>query len=432
LIAWIGDNLPMNKFLLLTVLLNALLFSGCRESSAPVVVVDFWALGREGEAVRQLVPEFERTHPGIKVKVQQIPWSAAHEKLLTAFAGRVMPDVFQLGNTWLPEFVALRAIHPLDELMSRSRDLPLTDFFAGIVDSDRVGARLYGIPWYVDTRVLFYRKDLLVQAGFDRPPATWDEWIEMMARIKQLDTARYALLIPMNEWQLPVILGLQLGARLLKDNNCRGDFESPAFRQAFRFYREIYRRELAPALAEAQIANLYQEFANSYFSMFITGPWNIGEFRHRLPAVMQDQWATATLPAPTTGTVGLSLAGGASLALSSASTKKAEAWQWIEFLSRSEQQAAFYRLSGDLPVRRSAWQDDVLAADDKAVAFREQLESVVSLPRIPEWERIASRLGIALERAVREGAGDDEVLSDLDRDVDRILEKRRWLLEHRR
>jgi multiple sugar transport system substrate-binding protein len=53
------------------------------------------------------------------------------------------------------------------------------------------------------------------------------------------------------------------------------------------------------------------------------------------------------------------------------------------------------------------------------------------LPKIPEWERIASRLVIALEHAVREGAGDDEVLSDLDRDVDRILEKRRWLLEHR-
>ncbi|QFY42108.1 sugar ABC transporter substrate-binding protein [Candidatus Methylospira mobilis] len=421
----------MKKIILLLAVLGTQLFSGCREHAEPVVVVDFWALGREGEVVRQLVPEFERTHPGIKVKVQQIPWSAAHEKLLTAFAGRVMPDVFQLGNTWLPEFVALKAIHPLGEQVSRSNDLPLDDFFSGIVDSNRVETRLYGIPWYVDTRVLFYRKDLLTQAGFDRPPATWEEWMDMMEHVKRLDSARYALLIPMNEWQLPVILGLQLGAHLLKDNNCRGDFESPEFRQAFRFYREIYRRELAPALAESQIANLYQEFANSYFSMFITGPWNIGEFRHRLPAELQEQWATAPMPAPMAGTAGLSLAGGASLALSAASAKKAEAWQWIEFLSRSEQQAAFYRLSGDLPVRRSAWQDEILAADDKAAAFRQQLEAVVSLPRIPEWERIASRLAIALERAIRDGASDDEVLSELDRDVDRILEKRRWLLEHR-
>lgn len=421
----------MKNFLFLITLLGAQLFSGCREQAEPVAVVNFWALGREGEVVRQLVPEFERTHPDIKVKVQQIPWSAAHEKLLTAFAGHVMPDVFQLGNTWLPEFVALHAIHPLDEYLSSSTALPLTDFFAGIIDSNRMDARLYGIPWYVDTRVLFYRKDVLAQLGYHRPPATWNEWLDMMVRIKAVDSENYAILIPMNEWQLPVILALQLDARLLKDNNCRGDFESPAFRQAFRFYREIYRRELAPALGEAQIANLYQEFANNYFSMFVTGPWNIGEFRRRLPAALQDRWTTAPLPAPTAEVSGVSLAGGASLALSSSSPRKAEAWQWIEYLTSTRQQAQFYRLSGDLPVRRSAWQDEVLAADDKAVAFRVQLESVVSLPKIPEWERIASRLVVALERAVREGESDDEVLADLDHDVDRILEKRLWLLEHR-
>jgi multiple sugar transport system substrate-binding protein len=49
-------------------------------------------MGQEGEQVRALLPEFERRHPGIRVRVQQIPWSAAHEKLLTAYAGDAMPD----------------------------------------------------------------------------------------------------------------------------------------------------------------------------------------------------------------------------------------------------------------------------------------------------------------------------------------------------
>ena len=64
-------------------------------------------MGREGEVVEQMMPEFERRHPGVHVRVQQIPWSAAHEKLLTAWVGGAMPDVFQAGNTWLPELVAL-------------------------------------------------------------------------------------------------------------------------------------------------------------------------------------------------------------------------------------------------------------------------------------------------------------------------------------
>ena len=98
----------------LVVILALSLAAGCRWSAADETVLRFWAMGREGEVVAQLLPEFERTHPGIRVTVQQLPWTAAHEKLLTAFAGGTTPDVCQLGNTWIPEFVALKALEPLD------------------------------------------------------------------------------------------------------------------------------------------------------------------------------------------------------------------------------------------------------------------------------------------------------------------------------
>src|SRR5262245_23371440 len=83
-----------------------LLSGGCRTTADSVTQVELWAMGREGEVVQQLLPEFDQRNPGIRVRVQQVPWSAAHEKLLTAFVGGVMPDVFQVGNTWIPEFVA--------------------------------------------------------------------------------------------------------------------------------------------------------------------------------------------------------------------------------------------------------------------------------------------------------------------------------------
>src|SRR5512141_2157958 len=69
-----------------------------------VVTLRMWALGREGEEVQKLIPEFERENPGIHVIVQQVPWSAAHEKQLTAIVGNASPDISQLGNTWVPEF----------------------------------------------------------------------------------------------------------------------------------------------------------------------------------------------------------------------------------------------------------------------------------------------------------------------------------------
>jgi hypothetical protein len=69
---------------------------GCQRQRDTTAVVDFWVLGREGEVVQQLVPEFERRTPG--VRVQQIPWSAAHGKLLTAYVGEAMPDVMRASD----------------------------------------------------------------------------------------------------------------------------------------------------------------------------------------------------------------------------------------------------------------------------------------------------------------------------------------------
>ena len=112
----------------------------------------------------ELLPEFERAHPGIRVEVQQLPWTAAHEKLLTAFAGDATPDLCQLGNTWVPEFAALGALAPLDALRRRlagGRSPPTISAASGTPNV--VGGALYGVPWYVDTRLLFYRRDLLAQ-----------------------------------------------------------------------------------------------------------------------------------------------------------------------------------------------------------------------------------------------------------------------------
>ncbi len=100
--------------------LCAVLLAACAREQDPRQVVRFWAMGSEGEIVRQLIPEFERRHPDIRVEVQQLPWTAAHEKLLTAYAGDALPDVCALGNTWIPEFALLGALAPLDPHLARS------------------------------------------------------------------------------------------------------------------------------------------------------------------------------------------------------------------------------------------------------------------------------------------------------------------------
>jgi multiple sugar transport system substrate-binding protein len=406
--------------------------SGCVGSSARAGDVELrvWAFGAEGDALAPLVQQFERANPGVHVRIQQIPWTAAHEKLLTAFVGGALPDVAQLGNTWIPEFSALDALAPLDSFVaSDSGRVPRADYFPGVWATNVVDGVLYGIPWYVDTRVLFYRTDLLRRAGVG-PPRTWAQLRDAAARVKRLQpVGAFPLLMPLDEWAQPVIFGLQEGAPLLADHDTRGDFRDPRFANGFRFYVGLFHDGLAPALANTQISNVYQELAAGRVAMYITGPWNVGEFRRRLPDSLQGSWDTAPLPGP--DSLGVSLAGGSSMVLMRRSPNKALGWRFVQFVSDPARQARFYKKTGDLPARRSAWEVPALAHDAQLAAFREQLGRVVPTPAVPEWELIASRIAQAGERAARGRQSIDDALASLDVEVDAILEKRRWLLTQR-
>jgi len=294
----------------------SIIFAGCARTPGDGVEIHFWALGAEGENVQQLLPEFERRNPGIHVRLHAIPWTAAHEKLLTAYAGNSMPDVFQLGNTWIPEFLILHAIEPLDTLVAQSTVVRSDAYFAGIWETNTHEGRLFGVPWYVDTRVLFYRTDIVERAGFSRPPRTWPNGIVCAAALWRAADPHehFAMLLPTTEWAPPVILGLQTGSGLLKDQGCYGDFSGPQFQKAFTFYTDFFRRKYAP-VGQTKVINLYQSFAEDILPMYITGPWNIGEFRRRMPPELQDKWMTAPLPGPEEGKPGASLAGGSSLAI---------------------------------------------------------------------------------------------------------------------
>jgi multiple sugar transport system substrate-binding protein len=399
--------------------------AGCSRSDEHTVRL--WAMGREGEVVAELLQQLAQEQPGIRVHIEQLPWSAAHEKMLTAFAGDATPDLAQMGNTWLPEFVALGALEPLDMRVQGARNIDPADYFAGIWDTNVVAGHLYGVPWYVDTRLLFYRRDLLAQAGYNTPPRSWAEWLQMLQAIKrQVGAERYAVLLPLNEYDPLVALSLQQGEPLLRDGGRYGNFRGAGFGRTLQFYLSLYEQKLAPPASSNQIANVWNEFARGYFSFYISGPWQIGEFKRRLPPELQQAWMTAPLPGPQGS--GASIAGGSSLALFARSRHKAAAWQVVEYLSRPAVQQRFHAMTGNLPPRRSSWEAPALRQDPYSVAFRDQLERVSPVPKVPEWERIATELRLVIENVVHGQLPAARAAAELDQRADRILEKRRWML----
>lgn len=405
----------------------------CNRSKEQITVIKFWGMGNEGEMVQSLIQEFERRNPSIKVDVQQIPWTAAHEKLLTAFAGESTPDVCQLGNTWLPEFTVLNALEPLEQYVQRSSSVDLGDIFPGVLMTNILDSTLFGLPWYVDTRVVYYRKDILQQAGYDEFPKTWKEVLQASETIKKQAKTKnkicYPFFLPTNEWVPAIALGMQSGGEFLKNKNSEGNFSGRQFTKAFSLLSEFYQKEYSPSGMQL-ITNLYNSFSDGLIVMYITGPWNVGEFTRRIPAEMQHTWMTAPLPTMDSLTPGTSLPLGTSLVMFKKSRQKEASWKLIEFLSSVEQSIKFYKITGNLPPRRSAWKDSALASNKYIKAFYDQLQRVDPLPQIPEWEQIVIRLQIYVEYIATQTMSVETALKRFDREVDVMLEKRRWIVRN--
>lgn len=413
----------------LCVLLACLLAAACTRQGDGREVVRFWAMGYEGEVVAQLIPEFERRNPGIRVEIQQLPIISAHEKLLTAFAGDSLPDVCAIGNTWIPEFALLNALQPLDARIAATPSLRAQDYFPGAWDSGVIGGQTYAVPWYVETRLPFYRRDIAERAGVKTPPQTWEEWRQAMAAIKhEVGPERYAILLPLNEPEPLLNLGIQSPDPLLREDGRYGNFRSPGFKRALSFYREMFDRRWAPLLSNTQVANVWNEFGRGYFSYYVNGPWNIAEFRKRLPADVQRDWMT--MPLPGEHGPGASVAGGASFVVFRGSKRQDAAWKLVEYLSRTDTQIRFHGMTGNLPPRRSAWNAPALTGDPYARAYRDQLERARPTPKVPEWERIAMEIKLVGELLANRRLSVDEAAAELDRRTDLILEKRRWMLDH--
>lgn len=405
-----------------------LVCAGCtREQNDGREVVRFWVMGYEGEVVAQLLPEFERRNPGIHVDLQQFPVLSAHEKLLTAFAGDSLPDVTPLGNTWISEFASLGALKPLDDEIAATPGFDVSDFYAGAWDSGVIDGKTYAVPWYVETRIPFYRVDLLHEAGIDKPPTDWEEWRTAMAAVKrEVGPKRYAILLPLNEFE--PLLNLAIQQPLLRDGGRYGNFRSTSFKRTLAFYKEIFDKDWAPKASNTAISNVWDEFGNGLFSFYINGPWNITEFKKRLPASLSKSWMTMPLPGP--DGPGASVAGGTSFVVFRNSRHKAAAWKLIAYLSSPEQQVKFHGLTGNLPPRRSPWKTPALANDPYARAFRDQLERAKPTPKVPEWERIATEIRLVAEQMVNGRLTVEQAAAETDRRADAILEKRRWMLDH--
>jgi len=356
--------------------------------------ISVWAMGSEGAALPKLAKEFEAANPGVKINVTAIPFSAAHDKLATAITAGKTPDVSQIGTTWMGEF-ASQALDPTPASIDKSV------FFEGAQKTTEVGGTAYGVPWYVETRVVYYRKDLAAKAGITTLPTDWAGLKAMAKAMQTKGGAKWGIdLQPGGEgsWQSVLPFAWSNGAEVATADQKKYTFDTPETTEAVKYWQSYFTDGIADK--QPPLNSRTPNFVSGKVPMFISGPWESSGIDALGKAAFKDKYAVMPMPKQKTAT---SFVGGSDIAVFKASKNRDSAWKFVQWLTDPKIQVKFYALTTDLPSVKSAWTDPSLSSDAKLAVFGKQLEDAKAPPAVATWEQVAAAFDTEMEKVAKSG-----------------------------
>lgn len=371
-----------------------------------------WAMGAEGDKLPSLVKDFEKENPDVHVKVTSIPWSSTHDKLQTSIAAGQEPDVAQMGNTFMAEFG-----NAFDQVPT---NFDLSDLAPGAVDGAKVGGKQLGVPWYIDTRVLYYRTDIAKKAGWDHGPRTWDELRRMAQDMQKQDGVRYGMYLGPSgtgnfDGLTPFIFSA--GGNLCNKDCSKWTINTPEVKQAVTFTSSLFKDKIADVNADVSAGADMASFASGKTPMMLEGPTAIGQVEQLGDSDIRKNFTTFPIPKDKDS---ISYSGGCEMVVFKNSKNKDAAWKLVQWLSKPKIQAAWYQLSTDLPASQKAWDDPVLKNDDKLAAFATQMKSMQSVPAVTTWTQVSSQGDKTMEEINKGAVSVDEGLSKLQSAADAV------------
>ncbi len=237
------------------------------DSSKATGDLTIWAMGNEGDLLGDFVKGFEKENPDVKVKVTAIPWSSAHDKLQTAIAAGNGPDLAQMGTTWMADFSNSFSTVP--------DNLDMSDFSDGSRATGQVDGKQLGVPWYIDTRVLYYRTDIAEMAGWNKAPKTWNELKQMAKDMQKVDGVKYGM--NLNPSGTDAFLGTlpfsySAGASLTNKEQTKWTFEDTGIKKGLNFTTSLYKDGVANVNADVSSGADIANFVSGDTPMMLQGP----------------------------------------------------------------------------------------------------------------------------------------------------------------
>lgn len=365
--------------------------------------VTVWTM-EDAAKFEALVKPFE-DESGIDVDVEAVPWDSIGDKLTTSVASGSGPDVTQIGLSLLPTFNAAGALENLTPYLGDHPALADANFPEAVSSANLSSdGRVTSVPWVADTRVLFYRSDILADAGI-AAPTTWAEFTAAAEALAARGDGNYGYYIPQWDAPLPVQFTWQAGGDVV-DANGTPTLDTPEFRKAVDFYLSFFEKQTVPTASDFdQTAG----FISGAAPMLISGPYLAAAIKDQAPE-LEGKWAVTTLPKDTSGTA---LFAGSNMGVWKGSDNVDGSLALLDYLATPSTQVAWFEATSQLPTNLEAGADPAVTADPNVAVYAEQLKDARLLPLIPTWDKIGAEILSSLNKIALEGADKEATLSAL-------------------
>ncbi len=366
--------------------LSICLLTGCSTGGDGVIRIVFAAGQDPSGATAALIEEYNASHPGIEVTFQVMPANTdtQHDAYVTYLSAREPGiDLYSLDVIWTAEFSRAGWIRPIpDGLFDES------DFLSGPLESVKYEDAIYAVPWFTDAGVLYYRSDLLENAGL-AVPETWSEFTQVCRSVAEpaditgfiWQGAKYEGLV-CNFLESLWSRGGDISAETLRNSPERAvrDVES-----TIDFMLQLIETGISPASVltykEEESRRLFTE-GQALFLRNWPYVWSIAEDEESSVA-----GAVGIAPLPhAEGERSYSTIGGWNIAVSTYSRHPEEAFEFLAFITGERSLSLRAIEGGYLPTRKSTYDDpDVLAANPHYGGFFDVFQNTRNRPRTPHY-----------------------------------------------
>ncbi|HEY3781958.1 MAG TPA: extracellular solute-binding protein [Fimbriimonadaceae bacterium] len=305
---------------------------------------------------RDAVKQFEATHPGIQVKLENIDHGLYFQKLLTMFAANVAPDVAMMGFENFQPFAKRGVLMPLDDVIRSTPGFDLSQWYPEIIQVHRYQGKLYVLPRDIAPMgLIYYNKQMFKDAGIPYPDGSWTWDFKERPELKDKDflwvihrLSKFGSDGKPTQWGFvsawPGLLAqsfaLPTGGRELDDyaNPTKVLYDSPEMIRAYQFAADLmFKNQWVPSNQE--ITSVLQTNTDHLFStqkvaMMEGGIWEVPNIRKDLipekPGFFD--WDLTMFPAYKDGTR-MFPSGGSGYSIVSSTKYPKEAWELLKFMT---------------------------------------------------------------------------------------------------